>query len=32
VKFHLGNGYRKLGVRNRAAAIRWALEHGLDQD
>jgi DNA-binding NarL/FixJ family response regulator len=29
VKFHLTNIYRKLGVANRAAAVRWALEHGL---
>lgn len=29
VKFHLTNVYRKLGVSNRAAAIRYALEHGL---
>jgi DNA-binding NarL/FixJ family response regulator len=29
VKFHLTNLYRKLGVANRAAAVRWALEHGL---
>lgn len=31
VKFHLTNVYRKLGVPNRAAAVRWALEHGLSQ-
>jgi DNA-binding NarL/FixJ family response regulator len=29
VKFHLTNIYRKLGVRNRACAVRYALEHGL---
>jgi len=29
VKFHLTNVYRKLEVPNRAAAVRWALEHGL---
>ena len=29
VKFHLTNIYRKLGVANRAGAIRYALEHGL---
>lgn len=29
VKFHLTNIYRKLGVRNRAAAVRYALAHGL---
>jgi DNA-binding NarL/FixJ family response regulator len=29
VKFHLTNIYRKLGVPNRAGAIRFALEHGL---
>ncbi|HWF35044.1 MAG TPA: response regulator transcription factor [Solirubrobacteraceae bacterium] len=28
VKFHLTNIYRKLGVPNRAAAVRYALEHG----
>ncbi|MFL5864617.1 MAG: response regulator [Solirubrobacteraceae bacterium] len=29
VKFHLTNIYRKLGVANRAGAIRYALENGL---
>jgi DNA-binding NarL/FixJ family response regulator len=29
IKFHLTNIYRKLGVSNRAGAIRYALEHGL---
>jgi DNA-binding NarL/FixJ family response regulator len=29
IKFHLTNIYRKLGVQNRAGAIRYALEHGL---
>jgi DNA-binding NarL/FixJ family response regulator len=29
VKFHLTNIYRKLGVSNRASAIRYALEHDL---
>ena len=29
VKFHLTNIYRKLGVPNRAGAVRWALENGL---
>jgi DNA-binding NarL/FixJ family response regulator len=29
VKFHLTNIYRKLGVANRAAAVRYALEHDL---
>jgi DNA-binding NarL/FixJ family response regulator len=29
VKFHLTNVYRKLGVANRAAAVRYALEHGI---
>jgi DNA-binding NarL/FixJ family response regulator len=29
VKFHLTNIYRKLGVANRSAAIRFALENGL---
>jgi DNA-binding NarL/FixJ family response regulator len=28
VKFHLTNIYRKLEVPNRAAAVRYALEHG----
>ncbi len=29
VKFHLTNIYRKLGVSNRAGAVRYALEHDL---
>ena len=29
VKFHLTNIYRKLGVPNRAGAVRHALENGL---
>jgi DNA-binding CsgD family transcriptional regulator len=29
VKFHLTNIYRKLGVQNRASAVRFALENGL---
>jgi DNA-binding NarL/FixJ family response regulator len=29
VKFHLTNVYRKLGVSNRAGAIRYALQHDL---
>ena len=29
VKFHLTNIYRKLGVHNRTAAMRYAYEHGL---
>jgi DNA-binding NarL/FixJ family response regulator len=29
IKFHLTNIYRKLGVSNRAGAIRHALDHGL---
>jgi two-component system NarL family response regulator len=29
VKFHLSNVYRKLGVTNRAGAVRYAHEHGL---
>jgi DNA-binding NarL/FixJ family response regulator len=29
VKFHLTNIYRKLGVGNRAGAVRFAIEHGL---
>ena len=31
VKFHLTNIYRKLGVQNRAAAVRWALENELGE-
>lgn len=29
IKFHLTNIYRKLGVPNRAGAIRYALDHGM---
>ncbi len=29
VKFHLTNIYRKIGVSNRAGAVRYALEHGV---
>ena len=29
IKFHLTNIYRKLGVPNRAGAVRYALDHGL---
>jgi len=29
VKFHLTNIYRKLGVSNRAGAVRYAIEHDL---
>jgi DNA-binding NarL/FixJ family response regulator len=29
VKFHLTNIYRKLGVANRSAAVRFALENGI---
>ncbi len=29
VKFHLTNIYRKLGVSNRSAAVRWTYEHKL---
>ena len=29
VKFHLTNIYRKLGVANRAGAVRFAFEHGI---
>ena len=32
VKFHLTNIYRKLGVANRAGAVRYALEHRLAGD
>jgi DNA-binding NarL/FixJ family response regulator len=31
VKFHLANIYRKLGVRSRFDAARWAHEHGVLQ-
>ncbi len=29
IKFHLTNIYRKIGVSNRAGAVRYAVEHGL---
>jgi DNA-binding CsgD family transcriptional regulator len=29
IKFHLTNTYRKLGVQNRASAVRYAVENGL---
>lgn len=29
VKFHLTNVYRKLGVANRAGAVRWAIQNGV---
>jgi DNA-binding NarL/FixJ family response regulator len=29
VKFHLSNVYRKIGVANRSAAVRYAHQHGL---
>ncbi len=29
IKFHLTNIYRKLGVANRAGAVRYALDHGM---
>jgi DNA-binding NarL/FixJ family response regulator len=29
IKFHLTNIYRKLGVTNRAAAVRYALENDM---
>ncbi len=29
IKFHLTNIYRKLGVSNRAGAVRYAVEHGV---
>jgi DNA-binding NarL/FixJ family response regulator len=32
VKFHLTNIYRKLGVRNRTEATRFAYQHGLADD
>ena len=32
IKFHLTNIYRKIGVSNRAGAVRYALEHGVAAD
>jgi len=32
IKFHLTNIYRKIGVSNRAGAVRYALEHGIAGD
>jgi DNA-binding NarL/FixJ family response regulator len=32
IKFHLTNIYRKIGVSNRAGAVRYALGHGLAAD
>ena len=32
VKYHLTNVYRKLGVTNRAEAVRFAYEHGLAEN
>jgi DNA-binding NarL/FixJ family response regulator len=32
VKFHLTNIYRKLGVKNRTEATRFAYQHGLAED
>jgi DNA-binding NarL/FixJ family response regulator len=32
IKFHLTNIYRKIGVSNRAGAVRYALEHGIAVD
>jgi DNA-binding NarL/FixJ family response regulator len=29
IKFHLTNAYRKIGVKNRTEAARWAFDHGL---
>jgi DNA-binding NarL/FixJ family response regulator len=29
IKYHLTNVYRKLGVKNRTASVRFAFEHGL---
>ena len=32
IKFHLSNIYRKIGIRNRTAAGRWAQANGLLED
>ena len=32
IKFHLSNIYRKIGIRNRTAASRWAQANGLLED
>jgi DNA-binding NarL/FixJ family response regulator len=32
VKFHLTNIYRKLGVKNRTEATRYAYQHGLTEE
>jgi DNA-binding NarL/FixJ family response regulator len=32
IKFHLSNVYRKIGIRNRTAASRWAQANGLLED
>ncbi len=32
IKFHLTNIYRKIGVTNRAGAVRYALQHGFVQE
>lgn len=32
VKYHLGNVYRRLGVRSRAEAVAWAADHGVVDD
>jgi DNA-binding NarL/FixJ family response regulator len=32
VKFHLTNVYRKLGVRNRTEAVRWAFANGFVEE
>ena len=32
VKFHLRNVYRKLDVKKRAEAVRWAYSHGIGRE
>ncbi len=32
VKFHLRNVYRKIDVKKRAEAVRWAYSHGIGRE